>query len=72
MSRGRSDQLDGRTKGLPAGTHPLSRDEIADKRFNVLNEDLPLPLAVLKESSLAHNSEWMKSFRKMRRPLGGG
>jgi D-serine dehydratase len=57
--------LDGRTKGLPAGTAPLAREDIAAARWNVLREDLPLPLAVLKESSLAHNSAWMQAFRNM-------
>jgi D-serine dehydratase len=58
-------RLDGRTKGLPAGTPPLSRDDIARAGWNVLREDLPLPLAVLKESSLAHNAQWMNAFRAM-------
>ena len=57
--------LDGRTKGLPAGTSPLTREAIAATNWNVLREDLPLPLAVLKESALAHNSAWMQAFRKM-------
>ena len=57
--------LDGRTKGLPAGTGPLTRDDIARAKWNVLAEDLPLPVAVLKDSSLRHNSAWMRSFRKM-------
>ncbi len=60
-----SIMLDGRTKGLPAGTSALSRDDIARAGWNILREDLPLPLAVLKESSLQHNSAWMKSFREM-------
>lgn len=57
--------LDGRTKGLPAGTAPLTREAIAAAGWNVLAEDLPLPLAVLKESALAHNSAWMQAFRTM-------
>lgn len=57
--------LDGRTKGLPAGADPLTREGVAAARWNVLREDLPLPLAVLKESSLAHNSAWMRGFRKL-------
>jgi D-serine dehydratase len=65
MNSTASPLLDGRTKGLPAGTPPLTREGIAAARWNVLREDLPLPLAVLKESSLAHNSEWMRGFRKM-------
>ena len=37
--------LDGQTKGLPAGTHALSREAIAGAGWNMLREDLPLPLA---------------------------
>ena len=33
--------------------------------FNVLAEDLPLPLAVLKESSLRHNARWMRGFQQL-------
>ena len=55
-------RLDGRTKGLPAGLRPTTREEIARAGWNVLAEDLPLPLAVLKASSLRHNAAWMKAF----------
>ena len=34
-------------------------------RWNVLAEDLPLPLAVLKDAALRHNSGWMRAFREM-------
>lgn len=54
--------LDGRTKGLPAGTDRLDPRTIASRGFNVLREDLPLPLAVLKATSLEHNARWMRSF----------
>ena len=57
--------LDGRTKGLPAGLCPTSREGIVQAGWNVLAEALPLPLALLKESSLRHNAEWMKAFRRM-------
>jgi D-serine dehydratase len=30
--------------------------------LSVLSGDLPLPVAVLKESALAHNSDWMRGF----------
>ena len=58
-------RLDGRTKGLPAGSPPLSRSDIARAGWNVLREDLPLALAVLKESSLRHNAAWMNAFRAL-------
>ena len=57
--------VDGRTKGLPAGLRPTSREGIAEAGWNVLAEALPLPLALLKESSLRHNAEWMNAFRRL-------
>ncbi|MEO8485767.1 MAG: alanine racemase [Betaproteobacteria bacterium] len=56
--------LDGATKGLPAGVGALAPDEIAARGWNVLREDLPLPLALLKASSLDHNARWMRAFRE--------
>ena len=49
--------LDGRTKGIPGTTAPFALRDIAAKKWNVLREDLPLPLMVLKRSALDHNAE---------------
>lgn len=57
--------LDGRTKGLPAGLGAISLAEIARAGWNVLAEDLPLPLALLKASALAHNTRWMQDFLRL-------
>lgn len=65
MQRVSSPSLDGRTKGLPATIAAIGLDEIVHRGWNVLAEDLPLPLAVLKDSALRHNSAWMRSFREM-------
>jgi D-serine dehydratase len=54
--------LDDRTKGIPGGTAPIPLGEIGRRGWNVLREDLQLPVAVLKESALAHNSRWMQRF----------
>jgi D-serine dehydratase len=48
--------LDGRTKGVPGSTEPFALRDIAKKAWNVLREDLPLPLMVLKRSALDHNA----------------
>lgn len=56
--------LDERIKGLPAGSAPLFLEEIGDQGWNVLREDLPLPLAILRESAVEHNSDWMRRFLK--------
>ncbi len=54
--------LDGRVKGIPSGVAPFRLGQIAEKGWNVLREDLPLPLAVLKERALEHNGAWMREF----------
>jgi len=54
--------LDDRTKGIPGGTAPFALKEIAAKGWNVLGGDLPLPLAVIKQSVLAANGRWMRDF----------
>jgi D-serine dehydratase len=54
--------LDHRVKGIPGGVAPFALGTIGEHRWNVLREDLPLPLAVLKESALAGNSAWMQRF----------
>src|SRR5580692_11452547 len=54
--------LDHKIKGMPGGIEPFPLSRIGEKCWNVLREDLPLPLAVLKESALAHNGTWMRRF----------
>ena len=54
--------IDGRTKGVPGGTAPFDISDIGARRWNVLGEDLPLPLAVLKWPAITHNSQWMRRF----------
>jgi D-serine dehydratase len=49
-------QLDGRTKGIPAHAAPFPLAEIGSKAWNVLAEDMPLPLMVLRRSALDHNA----------------
>ena len=49
-------------KGFPLGQAPLQRAEVAGQGWRVLQGDLPLPLAVLKGSALAHNLAWMQRF----------
>ncbi|MDQ0138095.1 D-serine dehydratase [Neorhizobium galegae] len=49
-------------KGVPPDVQNLAVDEVAGQGWNILAEDIPLPVAVLKESGIRHNSEWMKSF----------
>lgn len=50
------------TKGWPALAGALPLREAGRQGWNVLREDLPLPVAVLKASALAHNGRWMRGF----------
>ncbi len=54
--------LDDLTKGIPGGVEAFALGELGRRRWNVLNEDLPLPLAVIRESALRHNAAWMQAF----------
>ncbi len=54
--------LDDRFKGIPGGTAEFQLRDIAARHWNVLAEDLSLPVCVLKDSALEHNSSWMRRF----------
>jgi D-serine dehydratase len=54
--------LDLREKGMPAVGLSLQPSATGAQNWRLLQEDLPLPVAVLKESALRHNSAWMKAF----------
>jgi D-serine dehydratase len=62
MSKHPSPGIDGRTKGLPCGAAGMTLAEMGQQHWNVLNGDLPLPVAVLRERALANNSRWMREF----------
>lgn len=49
-------------KGVPARDMPLPLDQVAARGWNLLAEDLPLPVAVIREDLLLHNSAWMRGF----------
>jgi D-serine dehydratase len=49
-------------KGIPGGVKPFPLREITKQGWNVLREDLPLPLMVLKQPALRHNSELMQRY----------
>src|SRR5687767_4536159 len=57
--------IDGRTKGVPPGAEPMALSAMGGQGWNVLREDLPLPLAVLKRSALERNSAYMRGFLAM-------
>jgi D-serine dehydratase len=49
-------------KGIGLLSDALEPDEIVARGWNLLNEDMSLPCAVLYEDKLRHNLEWMKRF----------
>ncbi|MGC1523218.1 MAG: hypothetical protein WA803_16875, partial [Steroidobacteraceae bacterium] len=57
-----ASRVDGTIKGMPWLDRPLALGEVGSQGWNVLREDLRLPLAVLKRSALEHNSRWMRAF----------
>jgi D-serine dehydratase len=57
--------VDDTIKGMPGGITSFPLRDIAKQHWNLLQEDMPLPLAVLKRSALAHNADWMRRFGLM-------
>lgn len=49
-------------KAIPSASTPFPLSEVGRQGWNVLREDLPFPVAVLRESALRHNSAWMRRF----------
>ena len=65
MTRGSSDapqRLDWRTKGLPPAAEGRTSDQIAALGLNLLDGDLMMPAAILRESALRHNIAAMQAF----------
>jgi len=54
--------LDLREKGAPGLREPVALSAVTAQDWRILREDLPLPLAVIKERALRHNSAWMRAF----------
>jgi D-serine dehydratase len=61
----RQSTVDHRLKGIPGGMAPCALGDVGAKGWNVLAEDLPLPLVVLNKPAIEHNSQWMRGFLKM-------
>jgi len=41
--------LDRRIKGIPGSVAPFPLKELKNKKWNILNEDMPMPLMVLNQ-----------------------
>src|ERR1700704_1679078 len=57
-----SETLDAGTKGYPLSSPALKISDIGAQRWSLLAGDLPLPLALIRASALAHNQAWMRDF----------
>jgi D-serine dehydratase len=57
--------VDGRTKGMPANAAPIRLADIGAQGWSLLDDELPMPLAVVRESAIANNSRWMRAFLSM-------
>src|SRR5436190_3854019 len=57
-----SETLDATTKGYPLSSPALKISDIGAQRWRLLAGDLPLPLAVIRDSAIAHNHAWMRDF----------
>jgi D-serine dehydratase len=54
--------VDGGTKGMPPDSPPLALADIGKQGWSVLGGTLPMPLAVIRRSTIASNSRWMRAY----------
>lgn len=55
-------RLNATDKGVPAASVATFLGDVRKHDWNLLREDIPLPVAVLKDSALHKNSAWMRSY----------
>lgn len=58
--------IDHRHKSFPLAATPVHASRIAERGWNVLADDLPYPLAVIRRSALEHNVCWMQDYARSR------
>ncbi len=58
--------LDPSIKAYPHASLPLRRSQVGQQGWNVLRGDLPFPVAVVRQTRLAHNLRWMQQFTQSR------
>lgn len=59
-------QLNPAFKGYPPHLDPIDLKDAGRQGWQLLRGDLPFPLAVLKDSALQHNLDWMQDFCRTR------
>jgi len=57
-----SMKIEPTTKGWPEGVGDLGLHEIDEQGWSLRSQDLVLPVMVLKDSAIRHNSRWMRAF----------
>jgi D-serine dehydratase len=57
-----AETLDASFKGFAPERQPFRVDEAAAADLQLLRGDLPMPVAVLRESALQHNAQWFARF----------
>lgn len=61
--------LNSHFKGYPLAAEPCPAAELGKYGWNLFNNDLPYPMAVIKEAELEHNLRWMQAFAAERHIL---
>ncbi len=57
-----NELLDNRFKGFPGTEPPVRLCDIAERKWNMLQGDVPFPYPVLRRSILERNEHWMREF----------
>jgi len=58
--------MDARTKGFPKHSAPLRVRDIGSMQWNLLRGELSLPVALIRQSALQQNIDWMRHFAELR------
>ena len=62
MSMDQNNNLDHSFKGFPPMIEPCPVEAIGQYGWDLFNDDLPYPMAVIKQAELEHNLRWMQAF----------
>ncbi|MDW6021872.1 amino acid deaminase [Mesorhizobium sp. BAC0120] len=57
-----AERLDSLTKGLPFGVSSMRIGDVGKQGWSLLDGDIPMPAAVIREQVLLANSAWMRDF----------
>ena len=54
--------VDSLTKGIPTTGGTMNHGQIGQQGWNVLRQDLPFPVALIREDTMSANRAWMRGF----------